>query len=101
MFRNLKNKNVLMILLLLLILVSVFSYNMIQTTVEGFTSEDLGNYFEYVSTNGSRNFYKLKEEGISADDLATIRSNYNAERIRVLVMNEPNSPTWPKSICYQ
>ena len=101
MFRNLKNKNVLMILLLLLILVSVFSYNMIQTTVEGFTSEDLGNYFDYMSTNGNLKFYKLKEAEISADDLATIRSNYYAERIRVLVMNAPNSPTWPKSMVLQ
>ena len=46
MFRNLKNKNVLMILLLLLILVSVFSYNMIQTTVEGFTGDiNFGDHY--------------------------------------------------------
>ena len=97
MFRNLKNKNVLMILLLLLILVSVFSYNMIQTTVEGFISEDLVNYFEYVSTNGSFKFYKLKEAGISSTDLATIRSNYNAALLvaaNVADSNPPPTPTW-------
>ena len=92
MFRNLKNKNVLMILLLLLIIASVLSYNMIQTTVEGFTSEDLVNYFEFVSTNGSFKFYKLKEAGISTEELATIRSDYNDARI---VANVANPPTFP------
>ena len=85
MFRNFKNKNVLMILLLLLILVSVFSYNMIQTTVEGFTGditfgdhyakfkylgkqETANKNYSYWNLNTTRNFYSTTSADSEIND---------------------------------